>query len=355
MALSRGLAARGHRVWLLIKDGSPMIGAATREGIDVTAMRIAGKLNPLAVPRLIRWIKRHRVDLIATQLSTASLWGSITAKILRVPCVATVRALNTKTCYVLADRIIVVSNAVKKHLTDQGIAPEKIRVVYNGIDLDRFQPVKDIAEAKRAIGFKKDDLIVGVTAHMTRKKGHRYFLEAAEKVAAQVPRVKFLFVGDGRERQALEAQVRAAKLENHVVFTGFQEDVLPFMAAMDVLVLPTIGKEGFGRVLVEAGAMEKAVISTEIGGTAEVVAHGETGLVVEAGKVEALTEAMLVLLGDAELRETMGKAGRRRALALFSVEQMVAATEAVYREVWGEWASKRAVSRARRAAVSRAA
>jgi glycosyltransferase involved in cell wall biosynthesis len=355
MALSRGLAARGHRIWLLIKDGSPMIGAAAREGIDVTGVRIAGKLNLFAAPRLMRWIKRHRVDLVATQLSTASLWGSIAAKMLGVPCVATVRALNTKTCYLLADRIIVVSNAVKKHLTDQGIAPEKIRVVYNGIDLDRFQPVSDLAGAKRAIGFEPNDLIVGVTAHLTRKKGHKYFLEAASRVAAQNPRAKFLFVGDGREREALEEQVRAAKLDSKVTFAGFQDNVLPYVAAMDVLVLPTIGKEGFGRVLVEAGAMEKAVISTEIGGTAEVVAHGVSGLVVEAGAVDALAQAMLLLLDDEWLRVQMGRAGRKRALELFSVDHMVAATEAVYREVWNEWAAKRVTSRTRGAAVSRAA
>lgn len=355
MSLCRGLSSRGHEVWLLIKDGSPMIPVAAREDIDVAGMRIAGKLNPFAVPRLMRWIKRHRVDLVATQLSTASLWGSLAARLLGVPCIATVRALNTKTCYVFADRIICVSQAVKCHLVDQGIAPEKIRVVYNGIDLQRFQPVSDLGAAKSALGFAPDDLIVGVTAHLTRKKGHRYFLEAAARVAAQVPRAKFLLVGEGREREALETQVRAANLQDRVIFAGFQEDVLPYFAAMDVLVLPTISKEGFGRVLVEAGAMEKAVISTQIGGTAEVVAHGESGLVVEAGQVEALAEAMLLLLGDQALRTRMGKAGRKRALALFSVEQMVASTEAVYREVWSEWAAKRAPSRARGAAVSRAA
>ncbi len=355
MALCRGLATRGHNVWLLIKDGSPMIPAAAREGIDVAGIRIAGKLNPFATPRLMRWVKRHRVDLIATQLSTASLWGSIAAKMLGVPCVATVRALNTKTCYVLADRIICVSQAVKKHLIEQGIAPEKIRVVYNGIDLNRFQPVADLAGAKRALGFDEGDLIVGVTAHLTRKKGHRYFLEAAARVAAQIPRAKFLFVGDGRERAALELQVRAAKMEDRVIFAGFQDDVLPYVAAMDVLVLPTIAKEGFGRVLVEAGAMEKAVISTEIGGTAEVVAHGESGLVVEAEQVEPLAAAMVSLLQNEELRLEMGRAGRRRALSLFSVEQMVASTESVYREVWSEWATKRAPAKARRAAVTRPA
>ncbi|RYG69444.1 glycosyltransferase family 1 protein, partial [bacterium] len=336
IALCRGLASRGNRLWLLVKDGQPMIGAAAKEGVDVAPMRIGGKLNPFAVGRLLRWIRRHRVDIVATQLSTASLWGSIAAKILGIPCVATVRALNTKTCYVLADRIIVVSEAVKKHLTDQGIAPEKIRVVYNGIDLQRFQPVPDLKAAKEKVGFKSDDLIVGVTAHLTRKKGHRSFLQAASLVSGQMPNVKFLLVGEGREREALEAQVKAAGLTGRVVFAGFQDDVLPWMAAMDILVLPTIEKEGFGRVLVEAGAMAKPVISTDIGGMAEVVSQGESGLVVRAGEVSELADAMLRLLSDESQRISMGNAGRARALARFSVDQMVANTEAVYREVWNE-------------------
>jgi glycosyltransferase involved in cell wall biosynthesis len=341
IALCRGLASRGNRIWLLVKDGQPMIGAAAKEGVDVSPMRIGGKLNPFAVGRLLRWIRRHRVDIVATQLSTASLWGSIAARILGIPCVATVRALNTKTCYVLADRIIVVSEAVKKHLADQGIAPEKIRVVYNGIDLKRFQPADDLRAAKVAVGFQPDDLIVGVTAHLTRKKGHRSFVQAAALVASRMPNVKFLLVGEGREREALEAQVRAARLLDRVVFAGFQDDVLPWMAAMDVLVLPTIEKEGFGRVLVEAGAMSKPVISTDIGGMAEVVSHGETGLIVPAGEVSELANAIMKLLSDEEMRLQMGKAGRARALARFSVEQMVANTEAVYREVWNERAARR--------------
>lgn len=352
MALCRGLAARGNRVWLLVKDGQPMIGAARREGLDVAEMRIGGKLNPFAVGRLLRWMRRHRVDLVATQLSTASLWGSVAAKILGVPCVATVRALNTKTCYVWADRIIVVSEAVKAHLAAQGIAPEKMRVVYNGIDLNRFVPVPDLARAKERIGFAPDDLIVGVTAHLTRKKGHRSFVQAATLVAGRVPRAKFLLLGEGDEREALQNQVRAAGLSERVVFAGFQDDVLPWMGAMDVLVLPTIEKEGFGRVLVEAGALEKPVVSTDIGGMAEVVAHGETGFVVGAGDVAALADAITRLLCDADLRARLGKAGRARSLARFSVEQMVASTEAVYHEVWNEWAAKR-VPRPVRAAPSR--
>ena len=351
ISLCRGLEARGNRVWLLVKDGQPMIKAAAREGIAVSAMRIGGKLNPFAVGRLLRWIRRHRVDLVATQLSTASLWGSLAAKLMGVPCIATVRALNTKTCYLLADRIIVVSEAVKAHLVAQGMAPEKMRVVYNGIDLKRFQPIADLAAAKRKVGFQSDDLVVGVTAHLTRKKGHRWFLQAATLVAGEIPRAKFLFVGDGRERDTLEAQVRAAGLTERVTFAGFHDDVLPWMGAMDVLVLPTIEKEGFGRVLVEAGAMEKPVISTDIGGMGEVVEQGETGLIVPAGEVGLLCEAMTRLLRDEELRGRMGRAGRVRALAHFSVEQMVANTEAVYREVWSEWAAKRA-SRCARAAVA---
>lgn len=341
IALCRGLVSRGNRIWLLVKDGQPMIGAAAKEGVNVAPMRIGGKLNPFAVGRLLRWIRRHKVDIVATQLSTASLWGSIAAKILGIPCVATVRALNTKTCYVLADRIIVVSEAVKKHLTDQGIAPEKIRVVYNGIDLKRFQPVADIRAAKEKVGFKADDLVVGVTAHLTRKKGHRSFLQAAAIVASKMPNVKFLLVGEGREREALETQVRAARLMDRVLFAGFQDDVLPWMAAMDMLVLPTIEKEGFGRVLVEAGAMSKPVISTDIGGMAEVVSPGESGLIVPAGDVTELANAMVQLLEDEELRLRMGRAGRARALAHFSVEQMVSNTEAVYREVWNERAGRR--------------
>lgn len=309
-----------------------MIDVASREGVNVVPMRISGKGNLLAPLRLARFARKHRADLIATVLSTASLWGSIAGRMLGLPVVATVRALNTKTCYVLADKIIAVSEAVKRHLVNQGVRPQRIEVVYNGIDLRRFVPPDDVVEAKRKASISPERLVVRVVAHLTKKKGHRWFLDAAAEVLRKVPEACFLLVGDGQERSALEEQARRLGIVQRVRFAGFHRDVAPWVAAMDVVVLPSIAMEGFPRSLLEAGAIEKPVISTPISGMPELVVNGETGFLVPTSNTEALAKAMVQLLSDEGLRRRMGRAGRRRVSEHFTEKGMVAKTERVYEE-----------------------
>lgn len=350
------LAARGHTVELLVKANHALIEVARAAGVSTSSARFSGKLNLLAMSRLMQRMRAFRVDLVATQLSTASLWGSLAARAIGVPCVATVHALNTKTCYVFANRIIVVSQAVKAHLELQGIAAEKMRVVYNGIDLSRFERPLDESEtraAKVALHFEADAPVIGVVAHLTRKKGHGWFLEAAAQLVAAWPRAQFVLVGDGPERATLEAQVERLGLQSNVRFAGFQRDVVPWIAALDILVLPTIQKEGFGRVLVEAGAMGKPVIATPIGGISEVIVAGETGLIVPAFDAKALFTALADLLSDPDRRTAMGLAGRRRAVNHFSIERMVGETEKVYRELLAERAAAKLKIRRHRLRATR--
>jgi glycosyltransferase involved in cell wall biosynthesis len=328
--LCRRLAARGHEVTLVCKMGHPLIDLARSQGIDTVQMKISGKLNPLAAMRLARFLHERHIDLAATQLSTASLWGSAAAKLASIPSVATVRALNTKTCFRFASRLIAVSDAVRNHLVGQGMPAERIDVVYNGIDVDHFAPTSDAATARAALGLSPSVPIIGVVAHLTKKKGHDWFLQSAARLERQRPQVNYLFLGDGPERDALRRQVEELQLGERVVFAGFQQDVRPWLAAMDVVVLPATAKEGFGRVLVEAGAMEKPVVTSQMGGVVEVVADGKSGLVVPTGSVDGLADALARLIANPALRARMGQMGRRRAVELFSVERMVSDVERVY-------------------------
>ena len=336
VSLCGGLAERSHVVWLLIKHNHELVEIARREGVDASPLRFAGKLNLLAVGRLARWFARHNVDIVATQLSTASLWGTLAARCVGVPSVATVHALNSKTCYVYANRIIAVSHAVKEHLVGQGIAADKIRVVYNGIDFTPFVPPADahaVKIAKLAAGLRADALVVGVVAHLTAKKGHKWFINAVAPLLQTFPNLQILFLGEGAQRENLQRQIRDLELENRFVFAGFHADVVPWMSAMDVLVLPPLSKEGFGRVLVEGGAMGLPVVGTDIGGIGEVIVQGETGFVIAPEDADGLQTALSALLDDANLRAKMGAAGRERALKEFSREKMIEQTERVYREL----------------------
>lgn len=338
VTLCRGLSARGHNVPLLVKHSHALVDAAHAEGVNAISMRFAGKLNLLAVGRLARWFRRHNVDIVATQLSTASLWGTLAARCIGVPSVATVHALNSKTCYVYADRIIAVSHAVKEHLVGQGVNPDKIRVVYNGIALDDFTPPADVAGAKVALGLAADALVVGVVAHLSAKKGHQWFLDAVAPLLKTYPALQVLFLGEGPELEALQNQVESLGIAGRVTFGGYYLNVVPAMGAIDILVLPALSKEGFGRVLVEAGALGKPVIGTDVGGINEVILSGENGFVIEAAHAEQLQNSLKTLIEDADLRARMGAAGRARALCEFSEEHMIEQTEWVYRELIAEHA-----------------
>ena len=330
LALCRGLAAHGHTVWLVTKAGSPLIPVAEEAGIHTVPMAIGGKGNIVAPGRIARFAREQGAELIHTHLSTASQWGTLAGRLAGIPAVATVHALNTRWSYHFAHRLVAVSEAVKQHLVGQGVSAERIEVVYNGLDLHRFTPTANLADAKRNVGIAPAAPVIGVIAHLSKKKGHAWLLTSVARLLPSFPGLRVLLLGTGPEREALATHAARLGFGNQVIFAGYQPDVVPWIAAMDVLVLPPIAKEGLGCVLLEAGAMEKPVIASRIGGTSEVVAQDETGLLVPVGDVSALAEALALLLRDPDLRRRMGQAARRRALTLFSEEEMIANYERVY-------------------------
>jgi glycosyltransferase involved in cell wall biosynthesis len=332
-SLCEHLKQRGHHVVVICKAGQPLIPLMKSVGLDVRALRIGGKLNVAAPLRIAQVARAEQVQVINAQLSSAALWGSIAGRIAGVPTVATVRALNTKTCYQLADRVIAVSQAVKSHLVRQGMDADRIDVVYNGIDPHRYHAALPPLEAKKQLGIPPDTLLCGVTAHLTVKKGHHAFLQAAATVSRSVPGVRFVLLGEGPERARLEALARELGIAEQVWFAGFHHDVLPFYAAMDVVVLPSIAGEGLPRVLLEASCLGKAVVGTAISGVPELVLDGQTGFIVRPGSHEALATRMRELLSNAELRQRFGAAARERVLTHFNVDMMVRQTESIYENV----------------------
>jgi glycosyltransferase involved in cell wall biosynthesis len=330
VSLAQHLERRGHKVVVACKRGHPLVEMMRRTGVDARDLPIGGKLNVRAPLLLAHLIRQEQIDVVHTQLSTAALWGSLAARWTGRPVLAHVRALNTKWCYLLADRIVANSHGVKTHLVAQGVPAARIDVIYNGIDPECYQSALTPAEARRQCGLAPTGAIVGVAAHLTAKKGHAGFLEAAAALRGAAPGATFLLLGDGPERARLQALAASLGMADRVVFAGFRDDVCPWMRAMDVVVLPSIAMEGFGRVLVEAALMGKPAVTTDLGGTAEVVQDGVTGYVVPPGDVPALTRAILRLLENAPARVSMGEAARRRALRLFTVDRMVQETEAAY-------------------------
>jgi glycosyltransferase involved in cell wall biosynthesis len=332
-SLCEHLVKAGHPVIVACKRGHPLIRVMLELGLDARAVALSGKTNVAAALRLARLAREERVDVINTHLSTAALWGSIAGRLTRIPTVATVHALNTKTCYSLADRVIAVSQAAKAHLVAQGMGAERIDVVYNGIDPERYRLRTSREDARAALGLKQEAVVFAVVAHFSPKKGHAVFLEAAARIAACAAHSVSIFAGEGPERENLARQAGRLGLSDKVIFTGFLPDVLPIYAAADVVVLPSIAGEGLPRALLEGGLLGRPVIGTRLSGTPEIVQEGVTGLMVPPGDVPALAAAMERLAADAELRQRMGMAAAARVAQCFTIAAMVEGTLGTYRRV----------------------
>ena len=241
-ALADRLRARGHEVAVVCPRGRPLVAELAARGLRVRTPRTIGKLDPVTLARLVGWLGRDRAQVIHTHLSTASLLGSLAARIRGIPAVATVHGLNTRTCFNWAHAIIAVSNAVKQHLVAQGMAADRITVVHNGVDLRAMSRADDSGMVRDEWGLPPGGPVLITVGRLTPKKGHRDLLEALSKLVGDPRRdgLRLLVVGTGALRPELEREAEGLGLAERVIFTGFQRDVLPFLQAADIFVLPSI-------------------------------------------------------------------------------------------------------------------
>lgn len=335
LALCEELQRRGHRVTLLCKPNGNMPEIASAAGIDARTPAISGKLNLLAPLRIAAVAREVRADIIHTHLSTAGLWGSVAGRLAGIPTVAHVHAMNSKQCYQLADRIVTCSVGVKQYLLAQGIAESGVRVAYNGIDLARFEGLPDPCRVRAELGIPADAPTIVCVAHLSAKKGQEFLIRAVALLSERWPELRCLLVGEGTMGGQLQGIATELGVGNRVHLLGFRPDATAIVNAAEVAVLPSVAKEGLGLVLVEAALLEKPTVASDAPGIDEALQDGISGLLVPPGDPARLAEALDRLLGDAELRRCMGRAGRQRALEVFTIPAMTEAVEAVYRELLG--------------------
>ncbi|HSQ92556.1 MAG TPA: glycosyltransferase family 4 protein, partial [Nitrospiraceae bacterium] len=208
------------------------------------------------------------------------------------------------------------------------------RTVYSGIDLSEGQLTSNDQTIRRMIGVNNEAVLVGTVANLFPRKGYEVMLRALPAIVRAVPPVHYVIVGSDDHDYAdrLKRLAHELKISDRVHIVGFQDPVKPFLASLDLYVHPAL-MEGFGIAVVEAMAMGKAVVATTTGGLPEVVAQGETGLLVPPGDVESLAATVVTLLGDQARREQMGLCGKARAQERFSLDASVAQVEQLYGEV----------------------
>jgi glycosyltransferase involved in cell wall biosynthesis len=226
------------------------------------------------------------------------------------------------------DLFIAASRGIAAVLEADHIPRDRIVVVHDGVNigwLDR-QPSID---AHAAFWLPKGAPVVGNVAALAGHKGQKYLVAAAAKVIREVPDARFLIMGEGELRDALEHQIKDLGLERHVFLTGFRDDVAGLQKSFDLFVMSSV-TEGLGSAMLDAMACSRPVVATRTGGIPEAVEDGITGLLVPPQDDAALAKGIVRLLKDTALRQRLGEAGRQRVVEEFSVEKMVAGTLAAY-------------------------
>lgn len=309
--LCEELPRQGAEALLFCPKGRRFVDYAAKRGLRCVCWPTRGKLDPVTLLRLAGLIKRERIDVVHTHLSTASLLGALAARLAGVSSVAHVHGLNSATCFRYSSTIIAVSEAAKRRLCAQGLSEDRIRVVHNGVDLERFRPAP-ASDAKLALGRDPSKPQVGMFGRLSPEKGQRVALEAMFLLLKDHPNARLLLVGAGSDFAELRECARGLGIEQAVEFAGFQTDTVPLLSACDVVLVPSL-KEGFGLVAVEAMAAGKPVVASAVGGLPEIVVHGETGFLVEPNNPNAIARSLSELIDDPSLRERMGKQGREIA------------------------------------------
>lgn len=330
--LSEALIRRGHRVVVACKHNELMMHELGMRGIEAEVLPIRGKFNIAAPFRIARFARQIGADIIHTHLSTAGLWGSLGGKVAGIPCLGHVHWLNRKHWYLFADHLATCSHAAKEHLTGQGIAEDRIAVIYNGLDQEQFLDPPDGDDVRAQLGLGRDQPVIGAVAHISPRKGHRYLVEAIELLVARHPDICCLIIGEGRNEKGLRQMISRMGLEGNVRMLGYRHDAVSLLKGVDVAVLPSL-REGLGIALIEAGFLAKPTVASDIPGIDEVVVNGETGLLVPPADPGALANAIGRLLDDPELARRLGQSARRRMEAVFTLDAMAEAAEQVYRGV----------------------
>lgn len=232
------------------------------------------------------------------------------------------------------EAVIAISRQIEQSLIAGGVSARKVRTLYSGIDLSERHLAHNDQAIRQMIGVPNGAVLVGTVANLFPRKGYEVMLRALPAIICAVPTVHYMIVGSDESHYAdrLKKLAQELKIADRVHIVGFQDPVQPFLASLDLYVHPAL-MEGFGIAVVEAMGMGKAVVATTTGGLPEVVAQGETGLLVPLGDVEVLAATVVSLLQDRVQREQMGRNGKARVQERFSLDASVRQMEQLYGEV----------------------
>lgn len=359
LSLISKLNREKYKIFVAYPGPGPLEELLKKESVTplrVTSLR--GKWEPLCVLELMCLIQRHSIDIVHSYEPKSGFWAMMAANLLGVPgkiytvhlpCFTPywketgfqwardkIRYVRDTLTSCMADRIIAVSEEIaREKIGRQGISSHKVETVLNGVEGRKFSPKKKAqGRLKEQFNIPKEARLVGVVARLEPHKGHLCLLEAMQAVVEKIPDVWLLVIGEGWYEETVRDAVWEYGLDKHVVFTGFQKDMVNVLLDLDLVVLPSM-YESTNLSLIEGMLMEKAVVASAIPSHGPMIEDGVNGFLVPPGNAESLAAAMTKVLTDRQLAASMGRRGRKIALEQFSLDRMAEQTERVYEHALG--------------------
>ena len=340
------MRARGMDNRIMCMPG-PYVQALNDQGIPTVAVDMPRAINPfwmtVALFQMIGYMRREKIDVVHTHCSMPGILGRLAARLAGVPVI-----IHTIHGYHLHDRasrllvslysgaekfvggfthLMLSQNRTDMEVVRRGrfVAPERLHLIGNGIDLRRFRPLPRNPDPEGPITLL-------CTARLEPVKNHPMLFDAVRKVMESGRKVRLWLVGDGELKEDYARRCAAMGLAGAVEFLGYRNDIERLLAQTDIAVLASV-KEGIPRAMLEAMAMKVPVVATRVVGTEETVADGETGFLVPLDDVEAMADRLGRLIDDPELRRRMGESGRRWVEAHFDEDVIVETLAGTYRQL----------------------
>ena len=294
---------------------------------------------------IVRHLKKYKVDILHPHDNLSKIIGGLAAKISGVKVVAHCHDLLKESLIekvlilyqlLFLDRIIAVSENVRRQFKVRGKIPAKVQTIYNAIDLGRYNltPLKNNS-LRKEFRITERDIVIGIIALFDDCKGHIYLFQALKRLVSEgMTNIICLVAGDGRRREELTSFVRNENLQDYITFLGYRNDIPEILKITDILVVPSV-RESFGMVALEAMATKTPVIASAVGGLPEVIEDNKTGLLFPKGDIDSLCKALRYLIENPNIRKEMGEVGRKRVEEYFGIDSNIKKTEELYVEVMG--------------------
>ena len=342
---AKGMLERGHDAQLVAIRDSPLAQRATQAGIQVHEVAARAKRSRAAL-LLRKLLSENKFDVVHANEPHALTAAWFAGAHKRLPVVASRRVAYplkqnalARSRYLMARRILAVSQFVAASVTESGIAADKVQVVYEGVEVPTAVAPEGRERARQRWGIAGNEKLLGCVGYLLPEKGQESVVRAMPEVRAKFPGTRLLLAGDGPCRARLEGLAKQLSLQSAVIFAGFVEDVAQVYAALDIFVFPSLA-EPLGTSLLAAMAWGLPVLAVASGGVPEYVHDGENGVLVAESDPALTAGAALRLLTNDSLSAEFGRKARRTIEDKFSAGRMVENTLNVYQKVIYKAAAK---------------